>query len=149
MTDNDIDSVVKIEQQVYPFPWSENILRELFYFGLKNEINHSTVLDGGNENFGIHGYSFWQMIVDECHILNFAVSSEKQGKGFGSFLLERILKVAENVGAQRATLEVRIGNKQAIGLYEKFGFTVIAMRKNYYVDDGNKEDALVMWLQNI
>lgn len=149
MTHKDIDSVVKIEQEVYPFPWSENLLKELFNFGLKSEVNHSTVIDDGNKNSGIRGYSFWQMIVDECYILNFAISAENQRKGCGSFFLKKILKKARNIGAQRATLEVRIGNKSAIGLYEKLGFTVIAMRKNYYVDDGNKEDALIMWLQNI
>ena len=149
MIDKDIDSVIKIEQEVYPYPWTENILKELFYFGLNNQMNHSTVIDDDNKNSAIYGYSFWQMIVDECHILNFAISAENHGKGYGSFFLKKILKEAKNIGAQRATLEVRIGNEPAIGLYKKIGFTVIAMRKNYYVDDGKKEDALIMWLQNI
>ena len=149
MCDEDINNVMKIEREVYPFPWSEKILSELFYFGLKNEVNHSSVINDVGNNSGIHGYAFWQMIVDECYILNFAIAAEMQGKGLGSFFLEKILKQANKIGAQRATLEVRIGNKPAIALYEKLGFTVIAMRKNYYVDDGNKEDALIMWLQDI
>ncbi|MED5579201.1 MAG: ribosomal protein S18-alanine N-acetyltransferase [Nitrospinota bacterium] len=149
MCDEDINNVVKIEREVYPFPWSEKILSELFYFGLKNKENHSSVINDVDNKAGIYGYAFWQMIVDECYILNFAIAAEMQGKGLGSFFLEKILKQANQIGAQKATLEVRIGNKPAIALYEKFGFTVIAMRKNYYVDDGNKEDALVMWLQEI
>ncbi|MFL2932428.1 MAG: ribosomal protein S18-alanine N-acetyltransferase [bacterium] len=149
MEEEDINSVVNIEREVYPFPWSGEILKELFYFGLKNEVNHSTVIISGNKNPIVHGYSFWQMIIDECYILNFAISAKFQGKGLGSFFLEKILEEAQLIGAQRATLEVRIGNKTAIGLYEKFGFSVIAMRKDYYVDNGNKEDALIMWLQNL
>ena len=149
MKEKDVSSVLNIEREVYPFPWSKNILTDLFYFGLKNEVHHSTVIDGGDKNSIIYGYSFWQMIVDECYILNFAISEKFQGKGLGSFFLEKILEEAIQLGAQRATLEVRIGNKTAIGLYEKFGFSVIAMRKDYYVDDGKKEDALIMWIQNI
>ena len=38
------------------------------------------------------------------------------------------------------TLEVRSKNKAAINLYEKFGFVVVHVRKNYYKDD----DALLM-----
>tara|TARA_A100001037_G_C15153979_1_gene642196 strand:+ start:591 stop:1142 length:552 start_codon:yes stop_codon:yes gene_type:complete len=149
MKQRDIASVLNIEREVYPFPWSEKILADLFYFGLESEVHHSTVIDGGDKSSIIHGYSFWQMIVDECYILNFAISQKFQRNGLGSFFLEKILEEANQIGAQRATLEVRIGNKPAIGLYEKFGFSVIAMRKDYYVDNGKKEDALIMWLQNL
>ena len=41
------------------------------------------------------------------------------------------------------TLEVRSSNKPAISLYEKHGFKVDGIRKEYYQD--NKEDALLMW----
>ena len=74
MKEKDVSSVLNIEREVYPFPWSKNILTDLFYFGLKNEVHHSTVIDGGDKNSIIYGYSFWQMIVDECYILNFAIS---------------------------------------------------------------------------
>jgi len=39
-------------------------------------------------------------------------------------------------------LEVRPSNREAIGLYESFGFRVIGRRRGYYYDTG--EDALVM-----
>ena len=38
------------------------------------------------------------------------------------------------------TLEVRESNYPAINLYKKFGFTKLAIRKNYY----KNEDALLM-----
>ncbi len=37
---------------------------------------------------------------------------------------------------------MRRSNLQAIALYKKFGFRVVGIRKNYYVN--NREDALVM-----
>ena len=46
-------------------------------------------------------------------------------------------------GARRATLEVRRSNEAALKLYEKFGFTVAAVRRTYYTHPD--EDALVLW----
>ena len=45
-------------------------------------------------------------------------------------------------GVEKVFLEVRKSNSNAIALYEKFGFSVYAERKNYYTDNG--EDALLM-----
>ena len=40
------------------------------------------------------------------------------------------------------TLEVRVSNAPAIGLYKKFGFAEAGVRPKYYE---NGEDALIMW----
>ena len=45
------------------------------------------------------------------------------------------------------TLEVRVSNEAAIGLYTKYGFSSLGTRKGYYQD--NNEDALIMWTENI
>jgi [ribosomal protein S18]-alanine N-acetyltransferase len=42
------------------------------------------------------------------------------------------------------TLEVRVSNRRAIGMYEHFGFRSAGVRPRYYHDNG--EDALIMWL---
>ena len=42
------------------------------------------------------------------------------------------------------TLEVRVSNRRAIGMYERFGFRSAGVRPRYYHDNG--EDALIMWL---
>ena len=41
------------------------------------------------------------------------------------------------------TLEVRVSNRKAIGLYENAGFRITGVRRGYYTD--NREDAYVMW----
>ena len=46
-------------------------------------------------------------------------------------------------GISRFTLEVRVGNKTALHLYESLGFVSAGIRKNFY--DLPKEDAVIMW----
>jgi [ribosomal protein S18]-alanine N-acetyltransferase len=50
-------------------------------------------------------------------------------------------------GLERATLEVRLSNEAAIGLYHQFGFEDVGLRRRYYADTG--EDALIMWLHKL
>ena len=54
-------------------------------------------------------------------------------------------KDAKNEKLSSIFLEVRESNLPAIKLYEKFNFTQISIRKNYYPD--NKEDALIYMLE--
>jgi ribosomal-protein-alanine N-acetyltransferase len=50
----------------------------------------------------------------------------------------------EGKGELPFTLEVRVSNKDAIAMYERFGFRSAGVRPRYYHDNG--EDALIMWL---
>ena len=47
-----------------------------------------------------------------------------------------------NLNADVVTLEVRVSNKQAQTLYEKYGFQKVGIRRAYYTDNG--EDAIIM-----
>jgi ribosomal-protein-alanine N-acetyltransferase len=48
-------------------------------------------------------------------------------------------------GANSLTLEVRVSNRSAQALYQRFGMAPVGVRKRYYKD----EDALVMWVHDI
>ena len=49
-------------------------------------------------------------------------------------------------GVNDMTLEVRVSNSAAQGLYRSFGFAPAGVRKRYYE---NTEDAIVMWCHDI
>ena len=143
----DISEIRAIEVRSFKLPWSETAFRRVI-----EEMPHSRLLvaefsgwPGQKEagGGGIVGYACWWEVVDECHITNVTVSPDFRRRGAGKFLLEGILDDARRRGSLRATLEVRAGNEAAIALYEKFGFSSVAMRRRYYPDNG--EDALVMW----
>ncbi|MCU7808799.1 MAG: GNAT family N-acetyltransferase, partial [Candidatus Thiodiazotropha sp. (ex Semelilucina semeliformis)] len=66
----------------------------------------------------------------------------------GNKLIQRLLKVARQHGAETAFLEVRSSNLAALKLYEDLGFVEIGQRKNYYpAADRAREDAVVMSLE--
>ena len=51
------------------------------------------------------------------------------------------------LGARRATLEVRRSNEPARLLYERFGFSVAGVRTAYYTKP--VEDALILWREGL
>jgi ribosomal-protein-alanine N-acetyltransferase len=137
----DLDDVMEIEQASFSMPWS----RRMFERELEDrEHSHFLVVRGGPEVMGYIG--FW-MILDEAHIVTIAVRSDCRRRGIGSILLASALSMAERMGADRATLEVRVTNLPAQKLYKRFGFEIVAMRRNFYSDTG--EDAYVMWIQDL
>jgi ribosomal-protein-alanine N-acetyltransferase len=88
---------------------------------------------------GIAG--FWIM-VDEAHITTLATRNAYRRQGVGERLLIQIIEMAASLHADVVTLEVRVSNKQAQALYEKYGFRKVGMRRAYYTDNG--EDAVIM-----
>ena len=58
----------------------------------------------------------------------------------------RVLEVGRELGARRATLEVRASNEGARRLYERMGFHVAGIRRDYYTNP--VEDALVLWRED-
>ena len=66
-------------------------------------------------------------------------------EGLGRFLLDKVAACARGLAMESVLLEVRPSNHRAIRLYERFGFTSIGRRKNYYpARHRSREDAIVM-----
>lgn len=136
-----VDDVMEIEENAYgKHHWP----RESFVNEVKNDVAHylCATIEGR-----VAGYiGVWE-IIDEAHITTIAVHPNYKGKGIAKALLIAALERCYEVKIKYITLEVRASNQAAIGLYEKFGFKSLGVRKKYYQNDG--EDALIMWTQNI
>jgi ribosomal-protein-alanine N-acetyltransferase len=90
---------------------------------------------------GVQGFLIARPVDKECEIENIAISAQRQRRGFGSMLLEKIFEIAKKQSFQSLFLEVRESNYPARRFYEKAGFAVIGARKGYYRDP--VEDAAV------
>ena len=139
MRESDIDEVYRIEQDLFPVPWP----RRSFVFEVGNSpTTYAIVL---TEDEMIAGYAISWFLGEELHIGNVAVRRDRQGTGIGRDLIENMMSEASTRGASFITLEVRASNVKAIGLYRSYGFKGIAIRRQYYTDNG--EDALVMMME--
>ena len=86
-------------------------------------------------------------MYDETHVTTIAVDLPYRGRGSGELLLISAFAEAIGRGSAWLSLEVRVTNHAAQGLYEKYGMTVYGRRAAYYTD--NSEDALVMWSRSL
>ena len=138
----DLDAIVEVQHESFTNPWT----REMFAWELQNsDVSHTWVLRTAETRVAAF-CSVW-LIFDELHVNNLAVRPAWRRRGLASRLLAFVLKHASERGARRVTLEVRRSNEAAIRLYERFGFHVTAIRRDYYTSP--REDALVLWLDEL
>lgn len=134
----DIDDVLAIERDAYPFPWTRG--------------NFLDSLDSGYEAWVLRdaedrllGYFLLMYGVEEAHLLNITVRPDVQGRGLGRQLLDKLITLVRDAAMHAVLLEVRPSNQQALAVYRHLGFAQIGVRKNYYpAAQATREDAIVM-----
>jgi ribosomal-protein-alanine N-acetyltransferase len=142
LTRDDIDDVLAIEHASFTNPWT----RAMYLAELENPGAAYCFLARDANRRAVGFCSFW-MVLDELHINNLGVLPDTRRTGIGSSLLDFVLKKGRELGARRATLEVRRSNEPARLLYERFGFAVAGIRPAYYSKP--VEDALILWREDV
>ena len=142
MAEPDLTEVLGIEAASFTNPWTRPMFeRELLNTG----VSHGYVLR--TREWRVAAFCTVFVVADELHINNLAVRPECRRMGVGRALLEFVVGDAVSLGARRATLEVRQSNRTALKLYERLGFSVAAIRRDYYADP--VEDALILWRDDL
>jgi len=141
MRTKDLRGVLKIEEAVFPQPWSHRLFVEELSQRKSRAYRAAWVART------IVGFAGQMFIDDESHVNNIAVDPGWQGRGLGAVLLMDLVHTALHRGARHLTLEVRVGNEPALALYSRFGLAPVGVRRNYYPATG--DDALVMWARDI
>lgn len=132
---SDVPSVMVVERDSYPFPWSEGIFRDCVRVGYFCRV----VEFRGT----VYGYGIMSFGAGEAHILNICIHRVMREQGVGRKLLEFLLDHARKAGMLDAFLEVRPSNPVAIHLYESMGFKRVGVRKAYYQASPGREDAWI------
>lgn len=126
--------VAKLEEQCFSFPWDYEMVSDTqsspSFYGVVAEENQEVI-----------GYAGAVFCVDQADIALVAVSPLHRRKKIAESMLNELIGALFNKGVNNFFLEVRITNRGARALYEKLGFKIIGIRKNYYED---AEDAIVM-----
>ena len=114
-------------------PWS----KQTFANDLKNKFVRYMIIMLDNQPVGFVGGTH---LGEEVEITNVAIEPTMQGQRLGEQLLREWFTLFKP--QTRVLLEVRQGNKRAIKLYERLGFTIYNIREDYYRNP--KEDAYLM-----
>lgn len=134
-----VSAIAAIEADAAFMPWSAELLAQC----VRPDYVNSVAISGEE----VVGYSICSTGADEAHLQNIVVAVEHQGKGWGHWLLEQTVNVLSQQSLNRLFLEVRASNAAAIGLYQRFGFENIGLRKDYYEAPVGREDAYVYVLE--
>jgi ribosomal-protein-alanine N-acetyltransferase len=136
-----VRSVLGIETQVYPRPWTMSLF--LSELGLRATRSYFVAKVGRD----VVGYAGLMVSVDEGHVTTIAVDPAWHRHHIGTRLLLAVTREAIAKDLNALTLEVRMSNQPAQEMYRRFGFNAVGMRKGYYAE--TNEDALVMWARHI
>ena len=176
MRREDIDQVIEIDKEAFPTQWPPTNYRNelqnrLAHYiivyqkdervtikpqPLKNDLFprirkwlriNRKMTDGLLKEDDIIGFAGCWIMADEAHITEIAVRNPYKHQGIGQLMIINLIEISIELKANLMTLEVRVSNTSAQGLYKKFGFEEVGFRKGYYSD--NREDALIMTIRDI
>jgi ribosomal-protein-alanine N-acetyltransferase len=134
---SDLPAVISIERRSFPTPWS------LAMFVLELSKPSGICLAAVDERGRLAGYLVCSRYDTVWHLMNVAVDPDSRRQGIATRLINHLFE--EGGGASPYTLEVRVSNREAILMYEQFGFRSAGRRRGYYHDNG--EDAVIMWYE--
>lgn len=133
---NNVKEIVLLQQRNdFLDGWSENMLIDGFS---KGGLKALGVYHGGINLIAVITYSYCDV---DAEIQDLLVDKAYRKKGIATKLLDKFFEILKVQKVQKVFLEVREGNKSAINLYQKNGFTLINTRKKYY---NGGENALIL-----
>ncbi len=126
--DDDLDSLVAIEQASFPNAWSRQVLVDW----IQRADSDCRVLEQEDRIVG------FLLIVDEpngLHLVNLAIDPEYRRRGFALSALEWVDELAGERAVKRVVLDVRETNLAAQLLYRKAGYRAVGIVSDYYSGD--------------
>ena len=129
LNEKDIDSCYELDSNTISLwtkkQWSNEFKREgVKIFGLLLS------------NFVV-GICAYHVVHDEAQINFFVVNKEFRKKGYGSFLMSYLIELCEKLDINKILLEVSQENNAAQKFYDRFNFSTVGVRRNYYRDGSN------------
>ena len=80
------------------------------------------------------GICVFHVILDEAQINFFVVNQEYRKKGYGTYLMNYLIKQCEILNINKLLLEVSLSNTTAEKFYSRFDFYTVGIRTKYYKD---------------
>lgn len=122
---SDIEIIEKVEK-AFPTFFSKSKILDDFN---QNAFTKYFIYEEKSNIIGVVNY---YDLYERFELSYIEVVPQYRNKKIGSLLIENLIRIAKEKGVNNITLEVNINNIYAIKLYEKYGFSVVAVRKGYY-----------------
>ncbi len=135
MNESHIEAIAELEKLCFSDPWSVNSIAT----ELHNALSYWLV---AVEHGKVVGYIGSQSVLDGADMMNIAVHPDWRNRGIGYALITELVEALKKKDVVSLSLEVRVSNEAAIGLYKKMGFAVAGKRPGYYRNP--REDAYIM-----
>jgi len=92
---------------------------------------------------GLAAYGALRVVDATADVQRVVVTRALRRQGLGRLVLQALLDAARARDCQEVLLEVWVGNRAAVAMYEEFGFAEISRRRGYFAA---QRDAAVLWL---
>lgn len=132
--EEDLSRIYNLEKETFENPWSF----KMFELDYKSPFSSYYIME---EDDKLLGYCCISSILGESNLNNIAIAKKYRGSGKASIFMSFLMEELKKDKVEKILLEVRYNNREALGLYGKFGFKMIDRRKNYY---GRNIDAIIM-----
>jgi len=136
LKEEDISELARIEAESFSMPWSAQDFKDL----LSRSYCHYLVAVADGRVAGCCGFT---NACGVANVDNVVVAPGYRGQGIAQQLLKALIDAGEAEQVEAFTLEVRVSNRPAIHIYEKFGFVSEGIRPGFY--EKPMEDANIMW----
>jgi [ribosomal protein S18]-alanine N-acetyltransferase len=131
-TTADVDAILRLEHDNLGIDaWSRTLVEE----GVVGNLPSVTYLVASDAD-DVVGHAVVSVVADTSELQRIAVDASHRRAGLATQLLDEVVGLAEEAGADRLLLEVREDNDGAIAFYTARGFVEIDRRSRYYRDGG-------------
>lgn len=100
---------------------------------INSYIKDSRVLVARKKSSIIGIIVFMKRTQDVYEIMNLAVEEKNRGKGVAKRLLKSVDSKMEPLGAKKLIIGTRNSSIEKLGLYQRFGFRISKIEKDYYL----------------
>jgi ribosomal-protein-alanine N-acetyltransferase len=136
LNETPLETIMDIEEACHSFPWSAKTMQSCLggrYYNAGLLLSNELV-----------GFYIAEQVGPDHTLMDICVAPEYQGQGYAKQLMLHLLEQAQERQAENCFLEVRESNLSAIAVYQKFDFSEVGLRKNYYPAKEGKEHAVLM-----
>lgn len=138
-----ISKIIELDLKYFPFPWSDQLWRELSLLeGMYNLFTIKVQRDS-NEVIGFALYNVSEP-SEQAHLIKILIDPSRRNSGYAQKLLAKSINDLKSTYLIKSVfLEVSVNNVTALKLYTGNSFKKLCLKKKFY---DNGDDAYAMQL---